>query len=149
MTLERKTEHDDMFACEADAIVCPVNCVGVLGAGLARVFAGKYPHMVTPYEYACGVDQIAIGRVHTISVSEEVDVVCLPTKDHWRGKSELDFIQRGVDALVFEVDRMGWKRVAVPALGCGLGGLDWAEVLPIIEDAFLYSNSRVITFPPR
>lgn len=161
MTVDLMTSTDNMFDAGADALVCPVNCVGVLGAGLARIFAGQFPGMIRPYEYACDqlrlarierskppADAIDIGRVIVIQL-EGVDVICLPTKDHWRHNSKMEYVEKGVTALADEVEKRRWKKVAVPALGCGLGGLDWKPVCNLLNDTFFLSPTRVLLYPPR
>lgn len=160
MTIEHMPKGTDMFAVATEAIVCPVNCAGVLGAGLARVFAGRFPIQV-PYKHACSLRQeaqrdhkeippgaLTIGRVLTITVNG-FDIVCVPTKDHWRHNSKLEDVKAGIDALSREADRKGWKQIHIPALGCGLGKLEWGPVKTAIENAFLLHSTQAFIYAPR
>jgi O-acetyl-ADP-ribose deacetylase (regulator of RNase III) len=75
--------------------------------------------------------------------------VNFPTKRHWRGKSRIEDIDSGLAALVAEVERLGIRSIAIPPLGCGLGGLEWSEVRPRIERAFAQLPSvEVLIFEP-
>lgn len=127
----------DILAAEVEALVVPVNCVGVMGAGLARAVRREWPEVFKAYRLAC---RSGLVRVGSVTVFQMVGgwpwwVVALPTKDHWRQPSTLGFVEAGLAALRIEVADMGHGSVAVPALGCGLGGLRWADVCPLIEGA--------------
>jgi len=147
MTAEHMPQGSNMFKSDADALICPVNCVGTLGAGLARVFAAKYPDMVQPYEYACGIERIAIGRVFTIDLGD-VDIVCVPTKNHWRNDSILEDVLKAIEALVVEAERQKWRVMSVPALGCGLGNLEWEPVKEALYESFRGHTTHARIFPP-
>ena len=76
-------------------------------------------------------------------------IINFPTKKHWKGQSRLDYIDAGLDALIVEVRRLGIRSIALPPLGCGLGGLDWEEVRPRIEQAFAgIPDVRVLLYAP-
>jgi len=126
----------DIFDSGTDAIVNPVNCVGVMGAGLAEKFKTRYPYNYIHYKDACKNRELKIGTVFTVLVPGSVPrfVVNFPTKVHWRDASSMYYIQKSLAALVKEIDKYHFKSIAMPKVGCGLGGLDWNDVkLLIIE----------------
>lgn len=130
----------NLLESEADALVNTVNCVGVMGKGIALQFKQAFPDMAKAYEVACHAEEVQLGRMHVWESSERMHspryVINFPTKQHWRNKSRLEDIESGLEALVSEISRLGIHSIAVPPLGCGHGGLDWASVLPLIESAF-------------
>mgnify|MGYP001239266549 CR=1 FL=1 len=124
---------------ETEALVNTVNCVGYMGKGIALQFKKAYPENYEAYRKACDAEQIRPGNMHvfeTGSVFYPKYIINFPTKRHWRGKSKLEDIQSGLNALVKEVREREIKSIAVPPLGCGLGGLEWRVVRPMIEKAF-------------
>lgn len=142
-----------LFSTNADALVNPVNCVGVMGAGLALAFREHYPQASRAYQVYCrqapGLRPGQVFSAETGGFSPRW-VVHFPTKDHWIQDSRMDFIESGLVALVQEVRRLEVRSIAIPALGCGLGGLDWTEVRSRIEAAFAPLTAvRVVLFPPR
>ena len=118
----------DIFASACHAMVNPVNCVGVMGKGLALAFKKRWPSMFVDYQRACRNGTLAIGRMHPYQVSDGVWVINFPTKDHWRNPSKLEYIEKGLEDLKQCVRSIGLTSVAIPALGCGLGELDWPLV---------------------
>jgi len=122
----------DIFKSECQALVNPVNCDGVMGAGLALKFKKKFPHNFYDYETALKIGELKPGKVFTCLYYKQ-EIINFPTKNHWRDNSTYTLITTGLDALQKEIKERGIKSVAVPALGCGLGGLNWNDVLPLIE----------------
>lgn len=143
----------DILKAKADALVNTVNCVGVMGRGIALQFKKVFPEVFKAYEAACKRGQVEPGKVlvHDLTRFEQPHyVINLPTKRHWKGKSRMEDIDAGLDALVAEVRRLGLESVAVPPLGCGLGGLDWEQVRPRIERAFRdLPGVRVLLYEPK
>lgn len=137
---------------DVDAIVNTVNCVGVMGKGIALQFRNKWPENFHRYEAACKAKQVRPGRMFVFDSGGLVKpnfIINFPTKDHWRGKSRIEFIRDGLVDLVAQVRRLGIKSIAIPPLGCGNGGLDWSEVQPLIESAFVeLPEVDVRLFPP-
>ena len=132
-------QRGDILKAKADALVNTVNCVGVMGRGIALQFKKGFPEVFKAYEAACKRDELRPGMVlsHDLNRFDQPHyVINLPTKRHWRGKSRMEDIEAGLKALVAEVARLGLKSIAVPPLGCGLGGLNWGDVRPRIESAF-------------
>jgi O-acetyl-ADP-ribose deacetylase (regulator of RNase III) len=133
------TQGDLLKQGDVDAIVNTVNCVGVMGKGIALQFKNKWPANFTAYAAACKAGQVRPGRMFVFDSGGLVKpnfIINFPTKDHWRGSSKIEFIRDGLVDLVAQVKRLGIRSIAVPPLGCGNGGLDWADVRPLIEAAF-------------
>jgi O-acetyl-ADP-ribose deacetylase (regulator of RNase III) len=143
----------NILEADVDALVNAVNCVGVMGKGLALQFKKAFPDAFRAYQGACRARELAPGRMHVVDTTRAGGpkyVIHFPTKRHWRDPSRLEDIEAGLDALVQEVRDRGIRSIAVPALGCGLGGLDWADVRPLIEDALGPLESvRLLVFEPR
>jgi len=111
-------------------ITIPVNCVGTMGAGLAKGAAKKFPQQEKAYKQYCTSKELRIGVIKICS-----PLIFFPTKDNWRNPSELVFISNGLDALrrLYSASKGRLGSIAIPALGCGLGGLEWSLVKPLIE----------------
>ena len=147
-----KLVRGDILKAKADALVNTVNTAGVMGRGIALQFAKAFPDVLKAYEAACKRGDVRIGEVTSYDLNRYEQphfVINFPTKQHWRGKSRMEFVEAGLTALVAEVRRLGVKSVAIPPLGCGLGGLDWREVLPRIERALQnLADVDVLIFEP-
>lgn len=131
--------HGNLLESDAEAVVNPVNCVGVMGKGLALQFKQAYPELLPAYQKQCEQGRLVPGRMQVLPTNRVVGprlVINFPTKRHWKDKSKLADIEAGLQALSQEVRAHGIRRIALPHLGCGNGGLDWAEVRPRIEAAF-------------
>ncbi|WP_039945492.1 type II toxin-antitoxin system antitoxin DNA ADP-ribosyl glycohydrolase DarG [Thermicanus aegyptius] len=122
----------------AEAFVNTVNTVGVMGKGIALQFKQAYPENYRIYEKACRAKKFNIGDVLTVPLGmvNPKYIINFPTKQHWREKSKMKYIETGLQALVKEVKSLGIQSIAIPPLGCGNGGLNWEEVRPKIENAF-------------
>jgi O-acetyl-ADP-ribose deacetylase (regulator of RNase III) len=132
------TVHGDLFAQNVDAIVNPVNCVGVMGAGLALSFKTRFPSMFESYQSICKNGGLVPGTVHLSDVSIDGAkrlVINLPTKLHWRDPSTVALVEAGLSALVDVAHERGLQSIAMPALGCGLGGLKLCDVMPFMRGA--------------
>lgn len=131
----------NLLKAPAQALVNTVNTEGVMGKGIALQFRNAFPDMFRVYEDACRAKQVKLGHMHVFDLGGLVDdgprwIINFPTKGHWRTKSKLQDIAAGLNDLISTVRRLGIKSIAVPPLGCGNGGLDWALVRPLIEQAF-------------
>ena len=122
----------DIFKADADAIVNTVNCVGIMGRGIALQFKNAYPANFKAYKVACDAEQVQPGRMFVFETGKFTPrfIINFPTKRHWKGKSRIEDIESGLIALGEEIASRGIKSVAIPPLGAGLGGLDWDDVLP-------------------
>lgn len=129
----------NLLQAEAEALVNTVNCVGYMGKGIALQFKQAFPANFRSYAAACKAGEVQPGRmlVHDNGrIALPHYIINFPTKRHWRSPSRLEDIRDGLQALIGEVRQRGIRSIALPPLGCGLGGLDWQVVRPLIEDAF-------------
>ena len=135
-----KIVHGDLLKQhDVDAIVNTVNCVGIMGKGIALQFRNKWPENYEQYVVACKDGRVQPGRMLIYDAGGLVKphyIINFPTKQHWKGNSKLDFIRDGLSDLVTQVRRLNIRTIAIPPLGCGNGGLDWNVVRPMIEKAF-------------
>jgi O-acetyl-ADP-ribose deacetylase (regulator of RNase III) len=142
----------DILLAETEALVNTVNCVGVMGRGIALQFRKAFPENFKVYEAACDRDEVRPGKMlvfETGLLTGPRYIINFPTKRHWKGKSRIEDIDAGLLALVEETRKRGIRSIAVPPLGCGLGGLDWAKVRPRIVHAFeALPDVRVLLFEP-
>ncbi|MGE0684424.1 MAG: macro domain-containing protein [Candidatus Binatia bacterium] len=143
----------NLLEADAEALVNTVNCVGVMGKGVALQFKQAFPENFRRYEQACRAKEVQPGRmfiVETGRLSNPKYIINFPTKRHWKGKARLEDIRSGLKTLIEEVKRLGIHSIAVPPLGCGNGGLEWAEVRPLIEAAFAQvPEVRTLLFSPQ
>jgi O-acetyl-ADP-ribose deacetylase (regulator of RNase III) len=142
----------NILEADAEALVNTVNCVGFMGKGIALQFKQAFPANFKAYEAACNAGEVVPGRMFIFDNGRLINpryVINFPTKRHWRGKSRMADIRSGLTALLADVRRLGVRSIAVPPLGCGLGGLNWGEVRPMIEKAFSeLPEVRVLLFEP-
>jgi O-acetyl-ADP-ribose deacetylase (regulator of RNase III) len=133
-----QTTQGDILRDDSEAIVNTVNCVGVMGRGIALQFRNAYPENFKAYEKACQREEVRPGRMFIFETGELAGpryIINFPTKRHWRGKSRMEDIDSGLNALVEVLREKQIRSIAIPPLGSGLGGLDWAEVRPRIVAA--------------
>jgi len=129
----------DILRDDAEAVVNTVNCVGVMGRGIALQFKNQFPENFKAYVRACKEEVVQPGRMFIYETGELTSpqfIVNFPTKRHWRGKSRMEDIDSGLAALAEDVVRLKIRSIAIPPLGSGLGGLNWAEVKQRIETVF-------------
>ena len=142
----------DILKCEADALVNTVNCVGVMGRGIALQFKNAFPENFKAYEAACKREAVQPGRMFVFETGQLTPprfIINFPTKRHWRGKSRIEDIDAGLVDLVRVIRDKGIRCIAIPPLGSGLGGLDWSEVRPRIERALgQLEDVHVLVFEP-
>ena len=146
-------KHGDLLKDKSEAIVNTVNCVGVMGKGIALQFKQRWPQNYKDYEAACKRGELEPGKVFIHDRGEWSEprfIINFPTKIDWRGKSKIEYIEQGLRDLVSQVERLRIKSIALPPLGCGNGGLDWQTVKHLIVDAFKSSTDvHVNLFEPK
>jgi len=142
----------DILKSEADALVNTVNCVGVMGRGIALQFKNAFPENFNAYEVACNHEVVQPGRMFVFETGQLTPprfIINFPTKRHWRGKSRIEDIEAGLVDLVTVIRARGIRSIAIPPLGSGLGGLDWNEVRPRIERALgALDDVQVLVYEP-
>jgi O-acetyl-ADP-ribose deacetylase (regulator of RNase III) len=129
----------NILTADAEALVNTVNCVGVMGKGIALQFKKAFPDNFEAYAAACRREEVRPGRMFVFETGQMFNprfIINFPTKRHWRGKSRYEDIASGLKALVQEVRARKIRSIAVPPLGSGLGGLQWSKVKKMIEAAF-------------
>ena len=114
----------NIFDCNADVLVNPVNCVGVAGAGLALQFRNNCPGWFEDYKVMCDLGYVRPGHITTYA-GKNYTVYNFPTKRHWRDKSLAQDIILGMQQLIGMLYHNDVKSIAIPPIGCGLGGLNW------------------------
>lgn len=149
-----KETRGNLLEANVEAIVNAVNCVGVMGKGSALQFKQKFPaDYFKTYKNACQNGGLRIGKVQVYSLDSEIKprfIINFPTKNHWREKSRIEDIENGLESLIQSVKEYEIKSIAMPALGCGLGGLNYMDVKLLIENAFLsLPNVEVLLFLPK
>ena len=128
----------DLLAASADALVNTVNEVGVMGKGVALQFRDAFPESAHEYERAAKTGGVRVGRVFVTRNHSLIGprwIIHFPTKKNWRQPSKLEWIRAGLKDLVRVVQREGIRSIALPPLGCGNGGLEWAHVRREIDAA--------------
>lgn len=147
-----RARQGNLLEANAEALVNTVNCTGFMGKGIALQFKQAFPENFDAYLRACRAREVQPGRMFTFETGMMTNpryIVNFPTKRDWRGKSCLEDIECGLRALIDEVRRLDIRSIAVPPLGCGLGGLAWSTIRPLIEKAFAaLPDVEVMLFSP-
>ncbi len=142
----------NILAEDVEALVNTVNCVGVMGRGIAFQFKKAFPENFRAYAEACKRGEVRPGRMfvfETGALTNPRFIINFPTKRHWRGKSRIQDIDAGLDDLARLIRERGIRSIAVPPLGSGLGGLEWSEVRPRIEEALRgFDDLDTVVFEP-
>ena len=143
----------NLLEADGEALVNTVNCVGVMGKGIALQFKQAFPANFKHYEKVCNDKQMRPGTVlvfETGSMLNPKYIINFPTKRHWKGMSKMEDIESGLADLIAQVKRLNIQSIAIPPLGSGLGGLNWPEVRARIEAAFAtLPDVRVLLFEPK
>ena len=142
----------DMFEGSYDVMVNTVNCVGVMGKGVALGFKQRFPDMFRSYKEACSRGEVAPGKLHVWdarpSVPYGLTIVNLPTKRHWRDDSRYEDVESGLVALREFLKDRGEVSVALPPPGCGNGGLDWKIVKEMVSKPLSGLDALITAFEP-
>jgi len=143
----------DILTDDSEALVNTVNCVGVMGRGIALQFKRAWPDNFKAYEAACKRDEVQPGRLFVFETGQLTPpryIINFPTKRHWRGKSRIEDIETGLVSLRELIEARGIRSIALPPLGSGLGGLDWTEVRARIDDALAQATAvHVRVYEPK
>ncbi|NJM52989.1 MAG: macro domain-containing protein [Blastocatellia bacterium] len=144
----------NLFEANTEALTNAVNCVGVMGKGIALQFKQRFPaEYFKTYKIACQNGDLAIGKVQVFELENAQAnprfIINFPTKNHWREQSRIEDIESGLQSLAEAVEQYEIKSIAMPALGCGLGGLNYTKVKPLIEKSFAdFPNVEILLFYP-
>ncbi len=129
----------DLLQADTEALINTVNCVGVMGKGIALQYKRRYPDMFAAYQKACKRGEVAIGKMFVYETGQLEGpkyIINFPTKKHWRSPSQLSYIDDGLIDLIRVIRDLNITSIAVPPLGAGNGGLDWSDVEPRLVKAF-------------
>jgi len=144
--------HGDLLKANVDALVNTVNCVGVMGKGVALQFKKAYPDNFIAYQKACKKGEIHPGRMFVYFTGKIIGprfIINFPTKKHWKTLSKVEYIQEGLDDLVSVIRKLGINSIALPPLGCGNGGLEWDVIYPLIKEKLAsLSDVSIFLFEP-
>ena len=145
--------NGNIMNSEDDAIVNPVNCVGVMGAGLALQFKNQYPGNFAMYQQVCKNDFLVPGKMFIYErdgYDRPYYIINFPTKQHWKDKSSMGMLEIGLLNLVIAIESRWIESISVPALGCGLGGLDYKDVKPVLckHLSFVLDKCKVTIYEP-
>lgn len=143
----------NLLEAPVEALVNTVNCVGVMGKGIALQFKQAHPKNYDFYRAACERGEVRLGEMLVYDNGQMVNpryIINFPTKNHWKEKSRLSDVELGLGALVKEVQQRNITSIAIPPLGAGSGGLDWEDVRPRLIKAFeSLGNVRVLLYTPQ
>lgn len=144
-------KNGDILREDVEAIVNTVNCVGIMGRGLALQFKNKFPQNFKEYQLACTNKEVQLGKMFVHQTGQLINpkyIINFPTKGHWKQNSKIEDISNGLDDLTTIIEKYSIKSIAIPPLGSGLGGLDWKMVKKLIEKKLKNINCTVILFEP-
>jgi len=148
-----ETTQGNLLEADAEALVNTVNCVGVMGKGIALQFKQAFPENFSLYARVCKEGRMLPGKMLVFETGDMVNpkyIINFPTKRHWKGKSKMEDIDAGLVDLVAQIKHYRIRSIAIPPLGAGLGGLNWADIKPRIEQAFAdLPDVRVLMFEPK
>jgi len=146
-------KQGDILRANAEALVNTVNCVGVMGRGLALQFKKVFPDNFKSYKALCDNNELQPGKMFIYDLNRLYNpryVVNFLTKRHWKGKSRIEDIEAGLQALGEDVRSRDIHSIAIPPLGCGLGGLCWGDVRARIKEAFQdLPDVQVLIYEPK
>jgi O-acetyl-ADP-ribose deacetylase (regulator of RNase III) len=147
-----KLTQGDILKADVEALVNTVNCVGVMGRGIALQFRKAFPENFKVYKKACENGEVKPGKMFVYDlnkISNPHFIINFPTKRHWRNKSRLEDIELGLQDLIKVIQQQKIHSIAIPPLGCGLGGLNWSDVHSLITEAFkILPDVTVLLFEP-
>lgn len=139
----------DIFSIPADVRVCTVNCVGVMGKGVALAFKQRYPQLFKSYKEQCDLQLWKPGFISLYTLNDKEFALLVATKNHWRNDSELDWVKSSIVKMVARLEQIERNLViVVPPMGCGNGNLNWADVKPVMQEHFASSRHKFIILEP-
>ncbi|HLG39544.1 MAG TPA: macro domain-containing protein [Chitinophagaceae bacterium] len=147
-------KNSNLLDSEAGALVNAVNLVGIMGKGIALQFKEHFPLNFKMYQKACKEGELQIGKMFVTETGQSTGakhIINFPTKTDWRSFTRIEYVEQGLDDLVRVIKELEVRSVALPALGCGNGGLDWKIVKPLIENKLqpLADSVTIEVYEPR
>lgn len=143
----------NLLKSDAQALLNTVNCLGVMGKGIALQFKQAFPENFKQYVKACKNKEVQPGKMNVYATGTEENpfyIINFPTKIHWKDSSKLEYLQHGLKDLIRVIKQYNIRSIAIPPLGCGLGGLKWHIVEPIIVKLMQeVPQTKVIIYPPQ
>lgn len=147
-----KYVEGNLLEAPVEALVNTVNTVGVMGKGIALMFKEAFPKNMKEYSLACKAKEVVTGKMFTTQTNDFLGpqwIVNFPTKQHWRSKSKIEWVEDGLDDLKVFIINNHVKSIAIPPLGAGHGGLNWLDVKLRIEDKLSdLDNVEILVFQP-
>jgi O-acetyl-ADP-ribose deacetylase (regulator of RNase III) len=141
----------NLLEADTQALVNTVNTVGVMGKGIALQFAERFKTNLKLYKEACKNGTLEVGKLLVVTDADmngERLIINFPTKKDWKHRSSYAYVEDGLKALVELIQDRKIESIAVPPLGCGNGGLQWAKVKPMIEEYLGALDIRVVVYEP-
>ncbi len=138
----------DILKSKAQTLVNTVNCVGIMGKGIALEFKNRFPEMFKDYVQRCEHHKVRIGQPYIYKSLFGQQILNFPTKDHWKSISKVSDIEQGLDFLLAHYKEWGITSIAIPPLGCGNGQLEWKVVGPLIYEHAKKMNIPVEMYAP-
>ena len=138
----------NIFESKCSTIVNTVNCVGVMGKGIALEYKKRYPEMYVDYVKRCNMNEVKTGIPYVYTNEDGLKILNFPTKDHWRSPSRLSYVIDGLNWFIDNYEKYGIDSIAFPPLGCGNGGLSWDVIGPIMYQKLLSLPIEVEIYAP-
>ena len=134
----------DLFKSKCQVIIITVNCVGVMGAGIAKICKMLFPKTFAQYKRKCDAGEYKPGQPRLVNI--ERPLLLFPTKDHWRKDSQYEWIKEGLKRIAKNADK--FESMAIPPLGCGHGNLDWNKVRSMILEELSHLENTFELYDP-
>ncbi|MBC8481572.1 MAG: macro domain-containing protein [Planctomycetes bacterium] len=122
----------NLFESKSQTLVNTVNCIGIMGKGIAQEFKKHYPEMFKDYKSLCDRGAVQLGQPYIFRTLYDKAIINFPTKKHWRSVSRVEDIINGLDYFIEKYKEWGVTSIAFPPLGCGNGGLEWDVLGPLM-----------------
>ena len=144
--------YGDLFDAQVEAIVIPVNCTGEVSPGVAKEVRRRYHRAFKEYRQACEDMRVRIGQVYAVPVQQDAYlnwILYFPTRYAPHETSQLEYIEEGIDSLARTLSVFDIRSVAIPALGCGTGQLDWSDIQPRLIDGLEHlDETQIFLYAP-
>lgn len=141
-------EGKDIWDNESGMFLIPVNCVGVMGCGLAKDCKERFPHVFHSYRKLCRSGDFTLETLKMYLIKDNYAILLIPTKYDWRNPSRLDWVENAIKKLGSCMERSPIDTIHVPPLGCGAGGLDIDKVRPLVAKYLCHDNVTVNFYQP-